>query len=53
MMAKVMGAVVALATVAWVVFGQQTLHPNLSIVLGTTVLFVSGLGLSLMKGFKP
>lgn len=35
-------------TVAWVVFGQKTLHPNLSIVLGTTVLFASGLGLPLL-----
>lgn len=31
------------ASVAWVVFWQKTLHPNLSIVVGTTVLFATGL----------
>ena len=40
--------VLGVITVAWVVFGQKSLHPNLSIVLGTTVLFVSGIGLSLL-----
>lgn len=30
-------------TVAWVVFGQKALHSNLSIVLGTLVLFASGI----------
>ena len=40
--------VLGVITVAWVVFGQKSLHPNLSIVLGTTVLFVPGLGLSLL-----
>ena len=37
------------AMVAWVVFFQKSLHPNLSIVFGTCVLFLSGLGLSLLK----
>lgn len=40
--------VLGVLTVAWVVFGQKSLHPNLSIVLGTVVLFTSGLGLSLL-----
>lgn len=39
--------VLGVATVAWAVFGQKTLHPNLAIVIGTVVLFVSGLGLAL------
>ena len=39
--------VLGVATVAWVVFGQKALHPNLSIVLGTTVLFTSGMMLML------
>jgi len=37
------------ATVAWVVFFQKSLHPNLSIVFGTSVLLLSGLGLSCLK----
>lgn len=51
---RVSGAVAALATalgvaaVAWVVFGQKALHPNLSIVFGTVVLFASGLGITLL-----
>lgn len=36
------------AVVAWVVFFQKTFHPNMSIVLGTIVLFASGLGMSLL-----
>ena len=41
--------VLGVITVAWVVFGQTALHPNLSIVLGTVVLFASGLGLSFCR----
>lgn len=41
--------VLGILTVAWVVFGQRSLHPNLAIVFGTVVLFVSGLGLSFLK----
>lgn len=38
-----------MVVVAWVVFFQKSFHPNLSIVFGTTVLFASGLGLSLLR----
>ena len=41
--------VLGVATVAWVVFFQKSFHANLSIVFGTTVLFASGLGLSLLS----
>ena len=34
--------------VAWVMFFQNMFHRNLSIVIGTSVLFLSGLGLSLL-----
>ena len=37
------------AAVAWVVFFQKSFHANLSIVFGTCVLFLSGMGLSLLK----
>lgn len=48
---KAAGAATALGilTVAWVVFGQKALHPNLSIVLGTAVLFASGLAFSRLR----
>ena len=48
----VVATLVGVATVAWVVFFQKTFHPNLSIVFGTVVLFVSGLGLSLLRKGK-
>ena len=45
----VVATVLGVITVAWVLFGQTALHPNLSIVLGTVVLFASGLGLSFCR----
>lgn len=45
----VIATLLGVATVAWVVFFQKTFHPNLSIVFGTCILFVSGLGLSLLR----
>ncbi len=44
----VIATLVGVATVAWVVFFQKTFHPNMSIVLGTIALLVSGLGMSLL-----
>ena len=38
--------VLGVITVAWIVFGQKSLHSNLAIVFGTIVLFLSGLGLA-------
>ena len=48
----VVATLVGIATVAWVVFFQKRFHPNLSIVFGTCVLFLSGLGLSLLRKGK-
>ena len=45
----VVATVLGVLVVAWVVFGQKALHPNLAIVFGTCVLFASGLGLSLLS----
>lgn len=47
--AAAVATVLGILTVAWVVFGQRTLHPNLAIVVGTSVLFASGLALSCLK----
>lgn len=44
----VIATLLGVATVAWVVFFQKTFHPNMSIVLGTIALLVSGLGMSLL-----
>ncbi len=44
--------VLGVITVAWIVFGQKSLHPNLAIVLGTIVLFASGLGLAVIPRRK-
>ena len=42
----VVATLLGVLAVAWIVFGQKALHPNLAIVIGTCVLFASGLGLS-------
>lgn len=41
--------VLGIIAVAWTVFFQKTFHPNLSIVFGTVLLFVSGLVFSRIK----
>lgn len=38
--------VLGIGVVAWIVFGQKSIHPNLSIVFGTVVLFASGMAMS-------
>jgi SSS family solute:Na+ symporter len=43
---------IGIAVVAWTVFFQSSFHPNLSIVFGTVVLFVSGIALSCVPGGK-
>ena len=45
----VVATLLGVLVVAWIVFGQKTLHPNLAIVIGTCVLFASGLGFALVK----
>ena len=44
--------VLGVITVAWIIFGQKALHPNLAIVFGTIVLFASGLGLAAISSGK-
>ena len=41
--------ILGVAVVAWVVFFQKSFQPNLAIVFGTCVLFLSGIGLSLLR----
>ena len=49
----VVATVLGVITVAWIVFGQKALHPNLAIVFGTVFLLVSGLILkSIAKTFQ-
>jgi len=48
-MQAVTATVLGVFVVAWIVFGQKALHPNLAIVFGTTVLFLSGLGLAFLS----